>query len=93
MLSIWTEGPKRFKTINDAAQDIMRLTLHIISSIGFGIHLLWPGEEPTEKQKAEKTYMSNEVPRSHSMSFENSLETLLEQLMWVLLTPKWLLSE
>lgn len=90
MLLKWA-GPdgKGNITIEDVPMDTMRLTLHIISSIGFGIKLLWPGEQP--KGTESEVYSSHEPPPGHSMSFESALNTLLEQLLWVLLTPKWLL--
>jgi cytochrome P450 len=73
MLRKWM-GPdgKGNNTLEEVPTDAMRLTLHIITRIGFGVRLLWPGEK---------------------MSFEHSLDTLLENLIWVLLTPKWVLSK
>jgi cytochrome P450 len=79
-------------TIKEVAEDTMRLTLHIISSIGFGMRLLWPGEEVKEDQREKESYSSNEPPPGHSMSFESALSTLLDRLILVLLTPKWLLQ-
>lgn len=73
--------------------DTMRLALHIISRIGFGVRLLWPGETSSEKQTTSNAvYSSNEASEGHSMSFEGSLSTLLENLFLVLLLPKWLLG-
>ncbi|QSZ36489.1 hypothetical protein DSL72_006369 [Monilinia vaccinii-corymbosi] len=78
-------------TLKEVPTDTMRITLHIISRIGFGVRLLWPGEEPRNKEQ-ESVYSSNEAPGGHTMSFERSLSTLLETLVWVLLLPKWLLK-
>ncbi|EKD16552.1 cytochrome P450 [Drepanopeziza brunnea f. sp. 'multigermtubi' MB_m1] len=81
------------KTLNDVPTDTMRLTLHIISRIGFGVSLLWPGEKPDEKASTrDAVFSSNEPPEGHTMSFEHALETLLERMLWVLLTPKWILK-
>jgi len=78
----------------EVPHDTMRLALHIISRIGFGVRLLWPGEQPTEKQStSDAVYSSNEASEGHTMSFEGSLSVLLENLFFVLLLPKWLLSE
>ena len=80
-------------TLTEVPMDSMRVTLHIISKIGFGVGLLWPGEEPTEKdKKASLNYSSHEPTEGFTMSFEHALSTLLENLMWVLLFPDWLLS-
>lgn len=78
-------------TLKEVPTDTMRITLHIISRIGFGVRLLWPGEKPRSKEQ-ESVYSSNEAPEGHTMSFERSLSTLLETLVWVLFLPKWLLS-
>lgn len=94
MLKKWA-GPdgKGNVTIHDAPTDTDRLTLHIISSVGFGKRLLWPGEKREEGESSQDVY-SSEVPADgHTMSFENALNTLLEKLIWVLVTPKWLLSK
>lgn len=92
MLRKWTKA--RSTTLKEVPMDTMRLTLHIISKIGFGVRLLWPEETPSEKESAQDgVYSSHEPPPGHSMSFEHALNTLLENLLWVLLTPKWILSE
>jgi cytochrome P450 len=95
MLRKWTEQAKSGNlTLEEVPTDTMRLTLHIISRIGFGVRLLWPGETPGEKESSmDGVYSSNTPPAGHTMSFEHALDTLLENLLWVLLTPKWLLSE
>jgi cytochrome P450 len=81
-------------TLYEVPMDSMRATLHIISKIGFGVSLLWPGEQPSEKEKGTGVnFASNEPPEGFTMSFEHALSTLLENLMWVLLLPRWLLSK
>lgn len=50
-------------TIEEVPKNIMRLTLHIISRVGFGVCLLWPGENPDEKENAkDAVFSSNESP-------------------------------
>ncbi|CAD6444418.1 e6a8727b-b1bd-4078-91ff-bf9a30c9ee5d [Sclerotinia trifoliorum] len=92
MLRKWL-GPdgKGDLTLKEVPTDTMRITLHIISKIGFGVRLLWPGEKPKTKEQ-ESVYSSNEAPEGHTMSFERSLSTLLETLIWILFLPKWLLK-
>jgi len=81
-------------TLEEVPTDVMRLTLHIISRVGFGVRLLWPGEKPDEKESAQDgLFSSNEVPAGHSMSYETSMHTLLANLILVVLTPKWLMSK
>lgn len=81
-------------TIEDVPVDVMRLTLHIISRVGFGVRLLWSGEKPDEKESAQDAVFSSSDPsEGHSMNYEDNLDTLLSHLIWVVLTPKWLLSK
>jgi hypothetical protein len=50
-------------TIEEVPKDAMRLTLHIISRVGFWVRLLWPGENPDEKETAkDAVFSSNESP-------------------------------
>jgi len=81
------------KTNNEVPKDTSRLTLHIITSIGFGVKLLWAGEKPIGKQNMRNAqFSSNEPPEGHALSFEHALEQLLEYLFLVLMVPKWLLG-
>jgi len=92
MLRKWTKAGNA--TLEDVPVDSMRLTLHIISMIGFGVRLLWPGEELSGTESLQDgAYSSQKPPPGHSMSFEHALDTLLEHLIWVLITPKWLLGK
>lgn len=92
MLGKWTAGGNA--TLKDVPTDTMRLTLHIISRVGFGVRLLWPEEEPRKGDKLSGiNFGGNDPPKGHSMSFEHALSTLLDNLIWVLLVPSWLLSE
>jgi cytochrome P450 len=95
MLRNWLGGNKSgSKTIKEIQEDTLRLTLYIISSIGFGVHLLWPGQKPSEKQSAkDEAYSSNEPPEGHTMTFEDALTVMLEHMIAVLIIPKWLLSK
>ncbi|TVY33469.1 Cytochrome P450 [Lachnellula subtilissima] len=77
-------------TLKEVPTDTERLTLHIISHVGFGVRLFWPGEELTEKDKG--IYSGNVLSKGHSMGFEEALSTLLQRINWVLLVPDWLLK-
>lgn len=80
-------------TVKEAPTDTMRLTLHIISSIGFGVQLLWPGESIDRRLHTDTAiYSSNEPPEGHTMTFENSLTILLERLILVLMLPESILK-
>ncbi|EME42225.1 hypothetical protein DOTSEDRAFT_73141 [Dothistroma septosporum NZE10] len=68
-------------TIWDVATESMRLSLHIISRAGFGVRLHWPHEE-----------QETPIPAGHSMTYKDALESLLHNLIVMILTPTWLLS-
>lgn len=72
-----------FSNISDAA---MRLSLYVISKAGFGRGLLWPHEEIEENGQA------NVAPEGHTMSYKDSMSHLLENVLPVMLLPKWFLS-
>lgn len=91
MLKHWTGPEGRGNiTLDTVATDTLRTTLHIISRVGFGVSLLWPGEEPKNKEEA---ISSEELVDGHTMSFARALGTLLERLLLVVLIPTWLLSK
>jgi cytochrome P450 len=93
MVRKWTTNPGN-STIKEVPKDVMRLTLYIISRVGFGVRLLWPGEKPHEKESAQDTaFSSSEPPEGHTMSYETSLDTLLTNLTWVIIFPTWLISK
>lgn len=99
MVGKWTGGEEDGgRRVDDLPEDTMRLTLHVISRAGFGVKLEWPSEDEGEKRQgvekisAEGGISSAAVPEGHTMSFKESLSTLLEKVVLVLLVPKWLLS-
>lgn len=92
MLNKWT-GPdgEGNITLNEVPHDTMRLTLHIISRVGFGVKLLWPGVKQPEDSASG---LGSDLPiNGHSMTFDNALSTLLERLILVLLVPVGILSK
>jgi len=72
-------------TVSDIAAATMRLSLHVISRAGFGRRLLWPHEELEENGQA------GVVPEGHTMTYKDALSTLLENIIAVMLLPKWFL--
>ena len=93
MLEKWT-GPdgKGNRTLNEVPTDSMRLTLHIISKVGFGVRLLWPSAKKVNG--ADDYGLGSPTPRNgHKMNFSDALTTLLERLLLVLVVPKAILSK
>lgn len=79
-------------TITTLEHDTMTLALNIIAHVGFGLRLLWPGQEiPADADAKSKKYGSTEPPRGHSLTFADSLAMVLERILLVLIVPPWLL--
>ncbi|KAI7652911.1 cytochrome P450, partial [Hortaea werneckii] len=82
MLAGWIgEDGKGSGAVWDVAAQAMRLSLHVISRAGFGVRLQWPHEE-TQTQ----------IPEGHTLSYKDALSTLLENIIVVMLTPRWVLA-
>jgi cytochrome P450 len=81
MMTEWTgKDSNDSGTVWSVASETMRLALHIISRAGFGVRLHWPHENSVE-----------DIPEGHTMSYKESLETLLHRMIAVIITPRWLL--
>ncbi|PNY29878.1 Cytochrome P450 [Tolypocladium capitatum] len=93
MLRTWM-GPTgvRKETLHTVDGDTMRLALNIIGYVGFGLRLLWPGQTlPAGSDPRLVKYASLEAPAGHKMSFADTMAGLMENIMLLLLAPKWLL--
>ncbi|TDZ53925.1 Sterol 26-hydroxylase [Colletotrichum trifolii] len=88
-------GPGRNgrQTIETLDHDTMRLALNIISYVGFGMRLLWPGQSlPDGTDPKLIKYSSLEAPPGHTMSFTDAIAEMLEHILVLLLVPRWLLK-
>lgn len=99
MISSWLGGAaeegaaKDSGTITTLEHDTMTLTLNIIAQVGFGLRFFWAGQKmPDDLSALNKKYASFEPPAGHSMTFVNSLATVLEKITLLLLVPRWLLQ-
>ncbi|KAF4595340.1 cytochrome P450 [Ophiocordyceps camponoti-floridani] len=73
-------------------RDTMRLALNIIGYVGFGLRLLWPGQEvPPGLDSRQARYASLSPPEGHSLSFVDTMAGLMENLLPLLLLPRWIL--
>ena len=98
MVDSWMDGDKESsKTIRTVADDAMRLSLHVISRGGFGVHIEWPKKaEATENghvKGEESNTSAASLAEGHTMSYDDALGSLLQNLLAVLLIPKFLLSK
>jgi len=93
MVSSWLDGGP---TIYTVADDAMRLSLHVISRAGFGVHLQWPGQEKAHENghaEGENGTSSAAIPEGHEMSYTDALGSILHNILTLLITPRFLLSE
>ncbi|EPS42973.1 hypothetical protein H072_3094 [Dactylellina haptotyla CBS 200.50] len=89
MLRKWTGDDGRGgMVIREILEDTMRLSLHVISSAGFGVSLEWPG---TTKDADIIRPIGNASTHTHTLSFKDALAGLLHNLLLVLIFPRWLL--
>ncbi|UZP35738.1 hypothetical protein NXS19_003554 [Fusarium pseudograminearum] len=94
LVNMWMgPGGEDSGTINTLDQDTMRLALHIIAYVGFGLKLLWPGESlPAKANPKMAKYGSPEATAGHKMSFVTTIATALECILLILLVPRWILT-
>ena len=98
MVDSWMDGDKESsKTVHTVADDAMRLSLHVISRGGFGVHLEWPEKAKAAENGHAKGEEANtptaSVPGGHTMSYADALGSLLHNLLPILIVPKFLLSK
>lgn len=94
MISTWVDNlGNRSEPLTTISADITRLTINVISYVGFGLRLLWPGQVlPPESDPAAAKYASLDAPPGYSLSFVDTLVRLMNDILLVLLFPHWLLK-
>jgi cytochrome P450 len=93
MTDYWlqTQGNTGFKTVE---HDTMSLTLNIISYVGFGLRLGWPGQPlATDEDSKLAKYASFDAPEGHTLTFRDSISGTLKYLLPLLLVPSFILSK
>ncbi|KAK3493868.1 cytochrome P450 [Neurospora crassa] len=79
--------------ITTLEHDTMRWALNIIGYVGFGLKLLWPHESmPKDMDPKLAKYGSLQPPHGYSMTFADSLATVLERIVILLLIPSAVLK-
>ncbi|EFZ02945.1 Cytochrome P450 CYP534 [Metarhizium robertsii ARSEF 23] len=94
MISTWVDSfGNRSEPLTTISADITRLTINVISYVGFGLRLLWPGQVlPPGSDTAAAKYASLDPPPGYSLSFVDTLVRLLNDILIVLLFPHWMLK-
>ncbi|KAK2593305.1 hypothetical protein QQS21_008987 [Conoideocrella luteorostrata] len=93
MIDAWVDSQgNRDQPLTSISEDITRLTVNVISYVGFGLRLLWPGQVlPPGSDATAAKYASLDAPPGYSMSFVDTLVELLNNILLLLLLPRWLL--
>ena len=97
MMDSWMKDSTSSSTITTLGEGSMRLSLHVISRAGFGQRLQWPKPNDKKDINEEAELVKSkangaEIGRGHTMSYSDALSTLLENIVWVLIVPRPLLS-
>lgn len=96
MIARWMGGDTERNssgTITTTEHDTMTVALNIIANVGFGLRFGWAGQKmPDDLSALNRKYASFEPPPGHSMTFVDSLATVLERIMLLLVLPRWLLQ-
>lgn len=80
-------------TLKEVPLDTMRVTLYIISRVGFGVRLFWPGENvEKDDQQPGSNFGSHDTPKGFTLSFESALTILLDRIILVMILPQFILS-
>ncbi|KAJ6443347.1 cytochrome p450 3a21 [Purpureocillium lavendulum] len=93
MLRTWTDpSGERKEALRTIERDTLRMSLHIIGYVGFGLRLLWPGQTvPENMDPRQAKYASLEPSEGHDMCFVDTMLSVMHNLLLLLLVPRWLL--
>lgn len=94
LLKLWTgDSGDESRTVRDPAADTMRFALYVISRAGFGVRVLWSHEEhEQEATRQDEVLMGTKPPPGHKLSYREALNSLLENIIWTQVFPKWFLA-
>jgi hypothetical protein len=101
MINHWEQGTRLEETdsnkswgslLKNVSHDCMRLSLYVISRAGFDVQCQWPGENVTTNTGEQGFMSATEIPKGHSMSYVDSMETLLQNLIPLFAIPPHLTS-
>jgi Cytochrome P450 len=71
--------------LEQTSHDCMRLSLYVISRAGFDIRCEWPGQKSSDLK--EGIMSATEIPKGHTMSYVDSMETLLHNMLPLFALP------
>ncbi|EKD19127.1 putative cytochrome P450 monooxygenase [Drepanopeziza brunnea f. sp. 'multigermtubi' MB_m1] len=77
--------------LSDTAEDAATLSLHVISAAGFGVPQFWENQRPKDGEGLPG-FSTEELTNGHQLSFKVGLTELLNNLVWFVLVPPWMLK-
>ncbi|KAL8665759.1 MAG: hypothetical protein Q9202_002069, partial [Teloschistes flavicans] len=100
MIKAWarrnSNGADSAMGVGDVYPDAATTSMHIIGRSGFGVKLLWPGEELEGEDEAEaegggyEKFSSHDPRGRYTMTFKESMHTMLRGVIWMgLFSRKW----
>ncbi|KAK8206018.1 cytochrome P450 monooxygenase-like protein [Phyllosticta capitalensis] len=91
LLYHWTRGKTESDPLHHVDDDMMSISLHIISKAGFGVRVLWPHEESAaQEEDGLGRFASTKAPPGHALSYKDAMKKLMKNIIWVPILPKWL---
>lgn len=101
MLKNWfQDDADKSPTINTVEKDTMRLSLHVISRVVFGVNLSWSGAKTEPKgeinnvsSSKEQNHQLPQTDQGHVMTYVDAVNTVLCNIMLILIIPRFLLSQ
>ena len=98
MLRLWLGAEDEDEgAVDEAAEDTMRLALNVVGGAAFGKTIAWPGQSSRALNGAGGHSCDHrhqdKIPPGHQMSYKDALETVLANIVLILILPNFLLSE
>lgn len=85
--------PGKEPVIDDLLHWTMTVTLHVLSAAAFTLKMPWPTKSVVAKStdSPEDIQSTFKVTAKHTMSFQKSVDTLMDYLPFIIFFPSWLL--
>lgn len=96
MLDLWASQGNNTTddiAVKDIAQDTATLALHVISGVGFGVKQIWDGQDESQLGDDRiEGFNTVQLKSNHKMTFKKALHVLLQNVIWMVVLPTWILS-
>jgi cytochrome P450 len=97
MVEVWSKlegNTSGTMKVEDTAPYTATMALHVISAAGFGVRQLWAGEDEEKLgSNAIPGFNTSQLTGTHTLTFKESLKTLLHSIIWLAIFPVSLLRK